>query len=90
MSSLSAFCLIVLMPFLSGKLRLEDSLILFIISVTEVLSAGLTPLAKNLWQFYLVQAVGRMGYCKYSGTDSIKKMFLLFFILKTTLLIEPI
>ena len=66
-SLLNAFCLIVVMPIISGKMKLHDSMILFIISLAETLASALTPLATKLWHFYLIQAVASIGYCKYSG-----------------------
>jgi hypothetical protein len=56
------------MPIISGKLKLHDSMILIIISLTEVCSTAMTPLALDLWQFYCVQAIASLGFCKYSGT----------------------
>ena len=71
MAVLNTFCLFVVMPILSVKLALHDALILFIILVCEVVSYGLTPLALSLWQFYLVQGLGTIGYCKFAAVRSL-------------------
>ncbi len=71
MSLLSFVCLMIIMPIFSGKLQVHDALMLFIISVCEVVSAAVIPFTNTLWQFYLAQALGTMGYCKYAVVRSL-------------------
>ena len=67
----NAVCLMIIVPILSQKLKIHDSMLIAIILVTEVVSFSISPFVKDdLWQFYIVQAVGAMGYCKYSTVRS--------------------
>ena len=67
----NAVCLMIIVPILSQKLKIHDSMLIAIILVTEVVSFSISPFVKDvLWQFYIVQALGAMGYCKYSTVRS--------------------
>ena len=66
----NAICLMIIVPVLSQKLKVHDAMLIFIILVTEVISFAVTPFVDELWQFYLIQAFGAMGYCKYSTVRS--------------------
>ena len=66
----NAVCLMIIVPILSQKLKIHDSMLIAIILATEVVSFGISPFVDVLWKFYIVQAVGAMGYCKYSTVRS--------------------
>ena len=68
---LNTFCLVVVMPIFSGKLKIHDSMLLFIILICEVVSSFITAFVTKLWQFYLAQGLGAIGYCKYSLVRSL-------------------
>ena len=61
---LSTFYLVVVMPIFSGKLQINDAIMLFLILVCEVVSSFITPFVTTLWQFYLAQGLGAIGCCK--------------------------
>ena len=65
MNVCSIFCLIVLMPIVSGKFHASDSLLLAIISVTETLGYILSPFTSNLKLFYFFQILCTIGNCKF-------------------------
>jgi hypothetical protein len=44
---------------------------LFVILIFEVVSSFITPFVSTLWQFYLAQGVGTIGYCKYAVVRSL-------------------
>jgi len=77
--------LFVFMPLVSGKLKLNDSTLLMIISICETFSNLLSPFMTNLWLFYGTQFLNTIGYCKYStarsllskcvGDDEVGKIF---------------
>jgi MFS transporter, PCFT/HCP family, solute carrier family 46, member 3 len=71
MSVLNTFCLVVIMPILSHRLQLHDALMIFLMLVCEVISSCVTPFATMLWQFYLAQGLGTIGYCKYAVVRSL-------------------
>ena len=61
----SIICLIVIMPIVSGKLNVSDSLLLTFISVAETLGYVLSPFTSNLTLFYLCQILSTIGNCKF-------------------------
>lgn len=71
MSVLNTFCLVVIMPILSQKLKIFDAMMIFIMLVCEIISAFVTPFATSVWQFYLAQGLGCIGYCKYAVVRSL-------------------
>jgi len=71
MSALNTFCLVVIMPILSRKFQIHDAVIIFIILMCEVISFCITTFATTLWQFYLAQGLGTMGYCKFAIVRSL-------------------
>jgi len=71
MAVFNTFCLVVIMPIFSGKLQIHDALMLFVILIFEVVSSFITPFVSTLWQFYLAQGVGTIGYCKYAVVRSL-------------------
>ena len=71
MSVLNTFCLVILMPILSGKFEIHDSLLIFIMLMFEVVSSFITPFVTTVWQFYLAQGLGTFGYCKYAVVRSL-------------------
>lgn len=68
---IAIFYLVGVTPFLSDKLKLHDALILFIIVSFEGVSLCVTPLATELWHFYIVTGFNMFGYCKYSVLRSL-------------------
>jgi MFS-type transporter involved in bile tolerance (Atg22 family) len=71
MALLYTFFLVGVMPILSGKLQIHDAMMLFITLVCEVISSFITPFVATLWQFYLAQGLGAIGYCKYALVRSL-------------------
>ena len=70
-SFLNTFFLMIVIPIFSGKLQIHDAMMLFIICVCEILSSFITPFVATLWQFYLSQGLGAIGYCKYALVRSL-------------------
>jgi MFS family permease len=70
-SILQTVCLTLVMPILCGKLHLHDAMILFITVTCEVLSAAFKPFTQTVWQFYLANALGALGVCKWSVVRSL-------------------
>jgi len=60
-----SFFLLVLMPVISGKLKIHDSLLIAIFMGCEVISGALKPVASSLWLYYLFEFFGTVGYCKF-------------------------
>lgn len=68
--------LMVFMPIVSGKYRMNDALILVVICIAETLSYVLMPFITNLGLFYGAKLIGTIGYCKYSvGRSILSKLF---------------
>ena len=65
MSLGNTFFLVFLMPIVSGKLNVSDSLLLTFISVAETLGYVLSPFTSNLTLFYLCQILCTIGNCKF-------------------------
>ena len=68
---LAFVCLIIVMPILSGKLKIHDAFMLFIIVSCEVVSSTTIPFVKSLWQFYFTLGLGTIGVCKYAVVRSL-------------------
>ena len=71
MSLGNTFFLVFLMPIVSGKLKMNDALLLTFISVAETMSYITMPFITNLPLFYIVRLIGTVGYCKYSTGRSL-------------------
>lgn len=65
MNVCSIFCLIVVMPIVSGKFNASDSLLLLIISGIETLGYALAPFTSDLRLFYACQVLCTIGNCKF-------------------------
>ena len=84
-SLLRTFMLIFVMPVLSGRLKIHDSLLLTMALCFEILSGILKPFATSAWVFGLIHAIGSVDYCKYGtirsllskciGPDEVGKVF---------------
>jgi len=59
------------MPILCHKLKLHDSLVLFIVTSLEAASAMIKPFTSTVWQFYLANAIGAIAYSKYAVVRSL-------------------
>lgn len=70
-SLLRTIVLIFVMPVLSGKLKIHDSLLLAMALCCEILSAILKPFATTAWAFGLIHAIGAVDYCKYGTIRSL-------------------
>lgn len=57
--------LMVAVPLMNTKVRLHDATMLVIIVSSEALFNTIAPFATDLWQFYLVTALGSFGLSKY-------------------------
>ena len=63
--------LMVVVPILNTKVRLHDAVMLLVIVSVEGLYFTIAPFATELWQFYLVSALGSFGLSKYSVVRSL-------------------
>ena len=68
---LRSFWLLLVMPFLSRKLKVNDSLLVTICLCFEILSGILSPFATSTWSFSLIYIVGSVGICKYGIVRSL-------------------
>ena len=59
--------LFVVMPILSGKLKLHEGLILTIVTALTATGIFLSGFATKLWHFYVTEAFSIMRYCQYSA-----------------------
>jgi hypothetical protein len=70
-SVLNTFGLMVVMPIMSGKFQIHDAMMLFIVLMCEVVGSFIAPFVTTLWQFYLANGLGTLGYCKYGLVRSL-------------------
>lgn len=76
MSIGNSFFLMVFMPIVSGKYRMNDALLLVVICMAETVSYLMMPFVTNLALFYAAKLIGTIGYCKYSvGRSLLTKLF---------------
>ena len=67
---LAIFSLVVLMPIMSGKLKLSEPMMLVVILCLETISHITSTFVTELWQFYLTQIIGAILMCKFSVARS--------------------